>query len=68
MPVATTWHKVRGGDQCLLSNSFTEVKLRRPRLVLGLVTGGCEPGSVCRCELHSVTDRPNTRYRGNKVC
>jgi len=30
--------KAYGGDQCLLSGTFTEVKQRRPRLVLGWVT------------------------------
>jgi len=30
--------KVRGGDQCLLGDSITEVKQRRARLVPGWVT------------------------------
>jgi len=47
----------------------TEVKARRPRLVLGWVTTRedwrCNPGSVRRYGLESVTDRLYSRYRAD---
>jgi len=54
-----------GGDRGQLSGTFTEVKARRPRSVLGWVTTRerrCEPGSVRRFGFKYVTDRLYSRY------
>jgi len=40
-----------------LGGTFTAVTAHQPWLVLGCVTGRCEPGSVRRCGLEFVTDR-----------
>jgi len=53
-----------------VARSFTEAQARRPRLVglLGWVTtreDRCEPGSVRRCGLKSVTNRLESRHRAD---
>ena len=54
--------KVRSGDQCLLGDSVTEVKLRRARLVPGWVTAR-EDWALLTCVRSSVwtliCDRPS---------
>jgi hypothetical protein len=60
---------VRSGDQCLLDDSVTEVKLRRVRLVPGRVTAW-EDWALWSCVRSSVwtlicDDRPNSRYRAD---
>jgi len=56
-----TAHHYYNGNQGLLGGTFTYVKARIPRLVLGRVSTGedwrREPGSACRSAFKSVTDR-----------
>jgi len=57
-----------GGDQCLLSGTFTEGKARRPWLVLGWVTTREDRALwtwVSRRGLKSVTDLLYSRYRAD---
>jgi len=56
-----------GGDQGQLDATFTELKTRLSRLVLGPPgkTGRCESGSVRQCGLKYVTDCLYSRYRAD---
>jgi len=54
---------------CRFRGTFTEVNARRPWLVLGPPgkTRHCEPGSVRRCGLESMTDGFYKRYCADTV-